>query len=47
MKKLFEEFCVEYNIDYDFTALGYGYASEETTKAYIIFKYSEKYKDEG
>ncbi len=45
--KLFEQFCNEYNLEYDFTKIGNGlvYSSEETAKAYIIFKYSANFKD--
>lgn len=46
--ELFEEFCIEYNLDYDFKKIGNGlvYSSEETAKAHIIFKYSRSYRKE-
>jgi len=47
MKVLFEKFCKEYHLDYNFKNLGYGYFSEETQKAYIIFKYSGNYRNDN
>ena len=38
MKEIFEKHCKEYNLDYDFKALGSGYANLNTNQAYILFK---------
>jgi hypothetical protein len=45
MKEQFEEFCKEYNLDYDFKNLNNTqYFNQETQKAFIVFKYSEDFR---
>ncbi len=41
--KMFEDFCKEYGIDYDFTRLGKcAYRSYETQKAFIVWSKASK-----
>lgn len=39
--KMFEAFCKEYNLDYNFKTIGSGtvYAENETHKAFIVYRY--------
>ncbi len=39
--EMFENFCKEYHLDYDFSTVGNGsiYANNETHKAFIVYKY--------
>ncbi len=44
--KMFEDFCEEYGLDYDFTKLGVcGYRSHETHKAFIVWAKASKRGD--
>lgn len=42
-RDLFEMFCEEYNIVYDFSRLGSSYRTYETQKAYLVFKFSSSF----
>lgn len=37
--KLFEDFCKRYHLEYNFKKKNEEYESEETQKAFIIFRY--------
>lgn len=44
MQDLFERFCDEYNLDYDFKRNGgTQYFQKDTQKAFIIFKYGHNF----
>jgi hypothetical protein len=52
MKDLFEEFCKEYNLTYDFELISTGfdscqYKSYETFKAYLVFMYSARFREDS
>lgn len=38
MRKEFKDHCKEYNLTYDFTELGEGYANMHTHEAFILYK---------
>jgi hypothetical protein len=47
MNKMFEEFCREYNLDYDLKKNVNVYINGSTSKAFIVFKYSKSFIEEN
>ena len=43
--RVFELFCKEYNLEYNFMKLGNQYAAIETQKSFIVFKYAVELND--